>query len=487
MLVERRQLETLGAGLKAAGKQVDELVGESGGQAGELARLEARIGALHARAGVERADKSALGRVEVKESLELGAADRAQIHDSVSGLDFGASFISGEGEWRDYIREVEEYARANDIDLKKDPFDVLLSPHQKAHLMRRIDEDFEQPGRCDKWDYVIAATCGALAGVVDAVFVGAPGSVLGNMTDRGANALVERFAKLCGWSGPHKGSDPTRSAIGFLERRFPVNYDHPHGVDVGGVFDMSPSNHHLKSLAHSPSPIGLFFSVLDQFTGEASFVADGRLIRITSESKLQGGDLVSKLFAAFCNWLGHIMSDVAGASGATGKGSGVSIPFYELLQFLDVGQFGKEKRSIAELAVKVFEQGYDARFGAALSVPVLLDELFIRLLWVLKRRYYHKDEWRDCWPSAKHAGLRRMLLVGHGCLALVDLTDAFIRGGGQPVLILSRMNFVAWTRFAFLGLREAYRFGEEGAKRFDLIEERLDVEMKELLGASSRG
>ena len=55
MLVERRQLETLGAGLKAAGKQVDELVSESDGQAGELARLEARIGALHARAGVERA------------------------------------------------------------------------------------------------------------------------------------------------------------------------------------------------------------------------------------------------------------------------------------------------------------------------------------------------------------------------------------------------------------------------------------------------
>ena len=250
---------------------------------------------------------------------------------------------------------------------------------------------------------------------------------------------------------------------------------------------MSASNHHLKSLAHSPSPIGLLFSVLDQFTGEASFVADGRLIRITSESKLQGGDLVSKLFAAFCNWLGHIMSDVAGASGTAGRGSGVSIPFYEQLQFLDTGQFGKEKRSIAELAVKVFEQGYDARFGAALCVPVLLNELFIRLLWVLKRRYYHKDEWKDCWPSAKHAGLRRMLLVGHGCLALVDLTDALIRGGGQPVLVLSRMNFIAWTRFAFLGLRETYRFGEEGSKRFDRIEERLDVEMNELLGASSGG
>ena len=98
MLVERRQLETLGAGLKAAGKQVDELASESGGQAGELARLEARIAALYAGAGLERVGESALGRVEVKESLGLDDADRAQIHDSVSGLGFGASVISGEGE-----------------------------------------------------------------------------------------------------------------------------------------------------------------------------------------------------------------------------------------------------------------------------------------------------------------------------------------------------------------------------------------------------
>ena len=182
--------------------------------------------------------------------------------------------------------------------------------------------------------YVIAASCGMLAGLVDVLFVGTPGpdSVLGKMTDKGADKMVEMFAKRCGWNGSRESADPTRSAIGFLERKFSVSYDHRHSADVGQAFKMSASNHHLKSLAHSPSVLGLFFSILDQFTDKASYIADGRIIRIKSDGRLQGGDLASKLFAAFFNWVGHIMSDLAAGSRTAGRGSGVPIPFFELFQ-----------------------------------------------------------------------------------------------------------------------------------------------------------
>ena len=135
------------------------------------------------------------------------------------------------------------------------------------------------------------------------------------------------------------------------------------------------------------------------------WVADGRLIRIRSDFTLEGSNVSSKLFAAFCNWIGHILSDFAEASGTKGRGSGVPIPFLELLQFANVGSFGKEKRTLAELAVEMFEDGYDARFGAAVAVPVLVNELLIRILWVVKRRYYHGHDWTDCKPSAKQPSL----------------------------------------------------------------------------------
>lgn len=78
---------------------------------------------------------------------------------------------------------------------------------------------------------------------------------------------------------------------------------------------MSAKNHHMKSLAHSPDIIGLFFSILNQFTSTSSFLHDGQLITIQTETfELQGHGFVSKLFCGVANWFGHIMSDVAGPS-----------------------------------------------------------------------------------------------------------------------------------------------------------------------------
>ena len=181
------------------------------------------------------------------------------------------------------------------------------------------------------------------------------------------------------------------------------------------------------------------------------------------------------------------MSDVAGSSGGRGqgrRGTGVPIPGFELLQFVDVGKFGKEKASISELAVKIFEEGYDARFGIAMSIPVALNEMLIRFSWAMKRRFYHDYEWKDCKPSKRHLSLRRMLLTGYGCLCLIDISDAAVRSGGQAVAMLTRMNFVAWTRFAFLGLREAQFLLNKDARRIQLLDQKLDRDMKELLAAS---
>lgn len=312
--------------------------------------------------------------------------------------------------------------------------------------------------KCDKYDYLIAVGCGAVAGLVDVFLVGSPGnSKLQGWTDKQVDKTVMLFAGTCGWSPKAGKENNVASAIGFLEKKFPVNYDQRHTGDVGGLFNMATKNHHMKSLAHSPDIIGLFFSILNQFTSTSSFWHNGELITIKTETfELQGHDFVSKLFCGITNWLGHIMSDVAGSSGASGRGSGVVIPFYGVFQLCDFGSFqvGQNRNTLATIATKVFQEGYDARVGLAMTIPVVLCDLTIKLMWAVKHYFYHKKPFPECIPSKKHDDLRIMLILGNGTLCLMDGADAIIRSGGNWVNFFLRLNIVAWFRLVSLVFRE---------------------------------
>ena len=310
--------------------------------------------------------------------------------------------------------------------------------------------------RCDKYDYLLAVGCGAIAGLVDIFLVGSPAdSKLLSWTDSQVDKTVMLFAKTCGWDSQNgKG---VKSAIGFLEKNFSVNYDQRHSGDVDNLFSMSSKNHHIKSLAHSPDIVGLFFSILNQFTSTSSFLSGGQLITIqTSTFELMGHDYISKLFCGIANWFGHIMSDIAGSSGSSNRGSGVAIPFYELLQLCDFGSFqvGRNRNTLATIATKVFQSGYDARYGLTMAIPVVLCDLSIKLIWALKHYFYHKRPLSECIPSKRHDDLRIMLIVGNGVLCLMDGADAAIRSGGNWVSFFLRLNIIAWLRLVALVFKE---------------------------------
>ncbi|WP_392486137.1 hypothetical protein ACER0A_011035 [Haloimpatiens sp. FM7315] len=348
-------------------------------------------------------------------------------------------------------------------------------------------------GKCDKYDYAIAAFCGISAGLIDIFFVGEPKlSSLGKWTDNQTDNVVKKFAKMVGWKPRPGNEDNVASAIGFLENHFKVNYDHRSTTDVNGVFNMGTKNHHLKSLAHSPDIIGLFFSILDQFQGKASFLDNGQLIRIdANDQQLYGNNMVAKIFCGFCNWIGHLMSDVSGSSGGRGslnggRGSGISMPFFELFQLCDFGQFqiGKDRQTLATLMTRAFQEGYDARFGATMAIPVIVNDLSIRLLWTVKRRFYNKKSWDECIPTNKHADLRAMILVGNGALCLMDGADAAIRSGGNALKFVLRLNMVAWFRLILLILKElSIRYGisyDDIKKEYEKINVALDKYLEQL-------
>lgn len=312
--------------------------------------------------------------------------------------------------------------------------------------------------KCDWYDYVIAAACGAVGGMIDIFLVGAPmNSPLGNWSDEQVDRTVMVFAEKMGWDPQPKNRGNVNSAIGFLERRYRVNYDQRKPGDVGDLFVIAPKTHHMMSLAHSPDIAGLFFSILNQFTSTSSFISNGQLITVSTNTfELQGADPVTKIFCGAANWFSHLMSDIAGSSGAHGRGAGIVAPFYEFFGMCKFGGFTTErgKKDLAELAILAYTEGYDFRYGMAQAVPVVVTELCIRLIWALRQYFQYHKPLKECIPSMSQKDLRIMLLVGNGTLCVMDGIDAGIRSKGDALLLFMRLNLAAWFRFTALALKE---------------------------------
>lgn len=382
-----------------------------------------------------------------------------------------------------------------------------LSEQEKALITKRVSQDYSTI-TLDNIESSISAISGIICGLIDAFFVGKPNdSKLGNVVDNTFDNIVCRFTKFIWKTDSNelkeqlglnkKCPEGIASCIGYLEKRFKVPYDARYAKDVNLTSEelsMNPLNHHLKNLDHAPDIIGLFFSIIDQFTNSATFVSDGRLIHVdVDESKaivLYGTNIISKIFCAFVNWLGHIMSDIVGSSGTRGhdnakRGAGVCAPFYELFQFLDIGNLGDEQKSIADISVTLFEKGYDARFWATASLPVVLNEYIIRFSYILKLHFVNKVSWSDIKSDElllptkasliTHEDLRlnKMLLIGYGSFCSIDFSAAVIKGKGFNIDFLLNINLPAWKNFAI----EGFIAGKAVLKRFTANPEKIEQEL----------
>lgn len=354
---------------------------------------------------------------------------------------------------------------------------LLVAQKEKENLIESIQSVENLKSEADKLDYVLAASVGAITGLLDIFLVGKPGeSPIGDITDKWFENRVEDFSRLCGWEGDS-------SAIGFLEKKFKVPYDQRGAGDAGSrIFNLNPSNHHFKSLGHNPSLFGLFFSILDQFKNQSHFISEGKMISLQEASGkfvLRGNNIPSKLFCGFINWLGHLFSDVSGSSGSRGRGMGIPSPLWTWTNNViavksklgvTVSQFDKD---INELALDIYSKGYDSRFQAAQAIPVFVNEILVRTVFSIRRmlKYYaitDKEErsakalWKACEPFS-NTTVKRMLTVSHGTFCLFDLSDATIRGftkgagSFNTTEFFLRLNIVGVGRFFISIYGEANR------------------------------
>lgn len=177
----------------------------------------------------------------------------------------------------------------------------------------------------DKYDVVLAMSSGVLTAAMDVLWVNdisfADAHAWGS---KKVDDFVIKVAKSKGYKG-----ETISGAIKKLEEEFPMD-----GDLLTKEFG-SGAQHHLRDFAHHPTPIGLLFSLLMQFTGKG-YGADttGKFVSydVPGWTKKSFED---SIYIGTVQWFFHIVSDIAGSSGTRrveGKeGTGLPGP---LLSFL---------------------------------------------------------------------------------------------------------------------------------------------------------
>ncbi len=385
---------------------------------------------------------------------------------------------------------------------KQASFSDFLSRDEIQAINRSFSESLNQKVACDRLDYALACACGIISGLIDILLVKTPHEgIIGETTDQLFDKAVIALA------GKKKNGEERSiaSAIAFFENKAKVTYDQAKTQEItkhlaDGFTDtikhLSTQNHHAKSLSHYPDIFGLISSICNQFTNTSTFLDTGKG-RITiingsdSTLELQGNTLPAKIFSGFVNWLFHCISDVAGSSGnrgpGAGPGTGLPIPFTEFFQFCNFGKLKNEKgqnQTIATVMVKVYEEGYDLRHGVSTSVPVLVNDLLLRAVFVIKQHFYEDVSWTDLLRKKNEDKLQRMISVATGALCLLDLSEAAITSWGNWVVFFSHLNISAWNRLAIQGVKELHILSDREMHNIEMIESEITEKREELLQRS---
>lgn len=419
-------------------------------------------------------------------------------------------------------------------DNKEVPFNVLSSAlgiNIDAELERVNKELGRYTCNADKFDYGLAVFSGLYSGILDALFVGqctiSPDGMAVN--HRQVNEFIQDYAKS-------RGLDKERlhRTIASLEKAFPVAQDN---VWSGKDILITPANHHLADLAHHPTPIGLLSAIIVRFLRVGTFVnREGKvyfllvdtsieeLIQIIAPVVISGvlnwlaglaenayedesGEELPKglknlvhIFAstpilievAKCadNWLGHLVSDLGGSSGAKHGGAGIPGIFVSLLHEMSALPVLKDSglpKFVNDLYTK---DKLDFRHELSIyknlgrqALPVIYNEICTRLYYFAAhlgeevREHGHGNvNWNAVIPFNNRT-VDRMLMVSSLTFTMADTVDAAVHAAvescGNWVLFsgafVTRFNYVGAGRAAIAIVKEV----SNERKEAELIHEKL--------------
>lgn len=356
-----------------------------------------------------------------------------------------------------------------------------------------VDFEFETDiDKASKLDYGIAAGSGLITGLLS-IFLGKPLSIAEaeKIGKKEADKIVLTAAKALGYNLQNNealfdkdgrcNADILAKAIKFLEGKYPIPQDKL-TPDFGGGLQ-----HHLRDFSHHPTILGLFFSILGQFT-ETGYGTDtnGCFIRIPFPSHaLVGKNVPEKIAIGTINWLFHLISDLDGSSQSAGKGTGIPGPILSLMKEISSTPLLKNVKlnysesgiSFSKWISKLFngtyfkdQEGKPVRFDFRTemglvtqlmeqSLFVLANEVIIRVFYMASRltneiksknvssiSQLDKLDARSFLPIDNRA-LTRMCTVSSGTFVAVNSVGSLIKAG-----VASKGKTAAFATTFFLNI-----------------------------------
>lgn len=304
---------------------------------------------------------------------------------------------------------------------------------KNREYIKALNEEFNSIHRLDKVDIMIPAIAGILSGAVDCAFGGfirtANGkSVPGPFSDY----IGQLFDKVL---PPEK--------IKELEKLAKVTYDEVNNrtttVPVDGL---SSYFHRLVSLGHDPI-LGFIFGVLDMLRGTMT------TLDFKGKFVIQAMDAYSdrkaqSLFEAISKVYLHMLSDV-------NTPAGLSVPFMALFNKLQFGSIEKDELNISEMVKAMYGQGYDFRHFCAMSIPVMITEVIVRVSCFVKR-LSEGNTFAESIPFGlnheKKPKLGTMLFIAHSAATAIN--------AGKVVLTENplNINYPQWLSFARYSIKQ---------------------------------
>lgn len=403
-------------------------------------------------------------------------------------------------------RKVEIYNEITEIDNRLEVINARVN---------ELNVDIDRlTNHADGIDYTVAVASGIIAGIIDSVWIG---EFSIDRANEWGGDKVDNFVVKIAQSKGYKGDD-LAGAVQYLEEQFPIAADKATNDFGGGL------QHHLRDFSHHPTPVGLFFSLLTQFTGKVYGTDVAGVFKVAPLGEagfcLIGKNLPEKLTFGVVNWFFHMISDMAGSSGSirTGKlGTGLPGPIVSLLKeisalpiFRNLNEKGYKEFSVwisklfnGTLLGKRDENGnlieavqFDLRteIGVAhelgrQAVPVIVNECIVRGFYFVRRLFSEIKEndiktvsdlqhinWKNTLPF-KNRTVIRMLTISTGTFTAFDVADAAIRSGGFNAACVLRINFVGVGRFAIaigsdisMGVKKSKRENERMLLRGEQLE-----------------
>ena len=304
---------------------------------------------------------------------------------------------------------------------------------ENREYIRQLNAEFNAVHKLDAVDVIIPAMAGVLGGVIDCFLGGLtksvtgkdiPGSKPGGLTDY----VRELYDKVL----------PEEKWKVLSDKKITkVTYDAQDNRNTTVYVDtLSSSFHRLLSLGHDPI-LGFIAGVLDMLRGTMTTIDyNGKFVIQVMEyaSKRKATDIFEAIAKVF--W--HMQSDV-------NTPAGLPVPFMALFNKLQFGSIGKDEQIIADLVKSMYGQGYDFRHFCAMSIPVMIIEVVVRVSYFIKRLaegYSFKEAIPFGMNHEKKPKLGTMLFIANSASTAINAGKVIITENPLDI------NYPQWMSFA---------------------------------------